>query len=71
MSLGKIIGIAIAIPAMILTLIPMFIQFWAEGIVTDTLMNAFSVHPVIAALLTVAGLVVFVIAVIRVSGSIL
>ena len=71
MSIAKIIGIIIAIPLLIFTLIPMFIQFWAEGLVTDAIMKAFGVNPLIAGLITICGLIVFIIAVFKVSVSIL
>ncbi|RLF58610.1 MAG: hypothetical protein DRN27_04970 [Thermoplasmata archaeon] len=64
MGLGKIIGIILAIPALILVLIPMFIQFWVEGLVTDALLSAFGISPIIGVLITIAGIIIFITAVI-------
>ncbi len=71
MGLGKIIGIIIAIPVLVFTLIPMFIQFFAEGIITDALMSAFGINPIIGTLVTVGGTIIFLTIIITVSKSVL
>ena len=69
MGIGQIIAIIIAIPTFILIIIPMVISFWAEGQVTDALMEVFGFNPVIAGLITILGAIVFIIAIIKVASS--
>ena len=45
MGIGQLIAIIIAIPTFILIVIPMVIQFWIEGQITDVLMQAFGFNP--------------------------
>jgi len=71
MSLAKIIGIIIAIPILILTVIPMIIQFFAEGVVIDSLLSAFGVHPIIGAAISIGGTIIFVVSLIAIGKSIL
>ncbi len=69
MGLGTIIAIVIGIPAFILIVIPMFIQFWVEGQITETLMKSFGVNPLIAAIISIVSALFFIIVVIKVAGS--
>lgn len=69
MDFIKIILIIIGIPLFIFTIIPMIIQFWAEGQVIDALMSAFNVHPILSGLITIAGFLFFFLAIIGVAKS--
>ena len=69
MSLGKIIAIIITIPTFIFIVIPMIMTFWTEGIVIESLLEAFGMHPFVIAIISVGSLIVFILILIKVAGS--
>lgn len=54
MSLAKIVGIIIAIPVILVIII----NWWAEGKVIDALLEAFGVHPILIALISIIGFII-------------
>ena len=56
MSLAKIVGLIIAIP----TISIIIINWWVEGQVVDAVLEAFGVHPIIIALISIVGLIVLI-----------
>jgi hypothetical protein len=49
----------------------MIIQFFAEGVVIDSLLSAFGVHPIIGAAISIGGTIIFVVSLIAIGKSIL
>ena len=56
MSLVKIVGLIIAIPAILI----ITINWWVEGQVANAVLEAFGVHPIIIALISIIGLIVLI-----------
>lgn len=65
MSVAEIIGLVIAIPTFIVAVIVLVLKSWLEGLVTEPLMSAFGVNPVIIGIVSVVGIFCLILAIIK------
>ena len=60
MDIWEILAIILGIPAFIIFVLPILISFWAESIAIDAIMDAFGVHPIIAGIISILGIITLI-----------
>ena len=63
-DLAKIIGIFIALPAFIISVIVLIIGSWSEGIVIEEMLKAFEASPFIIVFISIVGVIVLILSII-------
>ena len=61
MDLGEIIAFLIALPAIIIGAIILIVNWLIEGTITDALLTAFDVSPMIGIILTILGVIALIV----------
>lgn len=69
LSLGKIIAIIVAIPTFIIGAIVLMVGSWAEGLVIESLLQAFEVNPIIIALVSIVSILLLILGIIRLASE--
>jgi len=62
-DLAKIIGIFIALPAFIISVIVLLITSWTEGIVIEEILKAFEISPILIVFISIVGIIVLFISI--------
>jgi hypothetical protein len=66
----KIVGIILSIPLFLFIIFGIVINWWIEGLVIESILEAFQVNPFIIILISVVGVIILIFTIISVGKSI-